>query len=101
MLIPTNDAFVAVRGARFPAPGKVAAYYAYAYDAGSERNDEACASIPGPNFDECGGPGGGAAPGGGEGFVHVHNGMHNRGDFDAARRDWRGPVALVVVSTAR
>jgi len=31
-----------------------------AYDAGTCYNDEACASIPGPFVEECGGPGGGA-----------------------------------------
>ena len=31
-------------------------FYARAYDSGSEVNDELCASIPGPDFEECGGP---------------------------------------------
>ncbi len=47
---------------------------ASAYDAGSERNDETCASIPGPDFVECGGPGTGGQPvGGEEGYVHAKN----------------------------
>lgn len=102
MLIPTNDAFVALRSARLPSPGSSIAYTLYAYDAGSERNDELCASIPGPGFAECGGAGGGGAPvGGEEGFVHIANGIHGVGDFDAARRDWRNPVALVTISAVR
>lgn len=102
MLIPTNDAFVALRGGRLPAPGSTVAYTLYAYDSGSERNDELCASIPGPDFGECGGAGGGGAPAGGEeGFVHVHNGIHGVGDFDAARRDWRNPIAIVTINAQR
>jgi hypothetical protein len=102
MLIPTNDAFVAVNGADLPKGRQVVTLNAVAYDAGSERNDESCASIPGPGFAECGGPGGGGAPSGGEeGFVHVHNGMHGVGDFDAAERDWRNPVALVAIRRIR
>lgn len=99
MLIPTNDAFVALQGARLPLPvgSAVNAYYLYGYDAGSEPNDERCASIPGPNFVECGGPGGGGAPAGGEGFVHIHNGIHGVGDLNEATRDWNNPVARVTI----
>ncbi|MBM4383704.1 MAG: spondin domain-containing protein [Deltaproteobacteria bacterium] len=98
MLIPTNDAFVAVNGTTLPKNRVPVTLNAVAYDAGSERNDESCASIPGPGFAECGGPGGGGAPSGGEeGFVHVHNGMHGVGDFDDAERDWRNPVARVSI----
>lgn len=94
MLIPTNDAFVALDAVEIPYFG-AAHYTAVAYDAGSEVNDERCASIPGPDFSECGGPGGGGAPGNGEGFVHVHRGMHGVGDFDPARRAWSNPVARI------
>lgn len=97
MMIPSNDAFVALNGVPLPR-GKAMTTTALAYDAGTERNDELCASIPGPNFVECGGSGGGGAPTGGEeGFVHVHSGMHGIGDFDAAMRDWRNPVARISV----
>ncbi len=95
MLIPTNDAFFALNGVK--GPRQVAVFNAPAYDAGTEDNDELCASIPGPPFLECGGPGGGGTPPGGEGFVHIHNGMHGHGDFDEATRDWRNPVARIVV----
>jgi hypothetical protein len=97
MLIPTNDAFVAVDavGPVGPAGRTVSAT---AYDAGSETNDELCASIPGPDFEECGGPGGGGAPSGGEeGFVRVHEGIHGIGDLRANARDWRNPVAKVTI----
>ena len=97
MLIPTNDAFFAVNSVKLPRGDDVLTLTVPAYDAGSERNDELCASIPGPNFVECGGSGGGGAPGGGEGFVHIHAGMHGIGSFKAADRDWRNPVARITV----
>ncbi|MGH8188098.1 MAG: spondin domain-containing protein [Steroidobacteraceae bacterium] len=98
MLIPTNDAFFAVNGARGPRGRGTRILTSVAYDAGSERNDELCASIPGPFFAECGGPGGGAAPAGGEeGYVHVHAGIHGIGDLTASQRDWRNPVARVTI----
>jgi Spondin_N len=99
MLIPTNDAFFALNGVRGPTENlQTRAFDSVAYDAGSERNDERCATIPGPFFDECGGPGGGAAPNGGtEGYVHVHAGIHGIGDLKAARRDWRNPVARISI----
>jgi hypothetical protein len=99
MLIPTNDGFFALNGARMPSGRNQALVLtSVAYDAGSERNDELCASIPGPSFVECGGPGGGGQPAGGEeGYVHVHAGIHGIGDLDEAQRDWRNPVARVTL----
>ena len=102
MLIPTNDGFVAINGAG-PFGRRAQSSWAPAYDSGTEVNDELCDSIPGPPYDECNGqPGGGAAPDGGEeGFVRIHEGMHDVGDFDAARRDWRNPVAKVRIRRVR
>ena len=101
MLIPTNDGFVAIDTAGPFGRGKQT-LYALAYDSGTEVNDELCASIPGPAYDECGGDGGGGAPEGGEeGFVRIHEGMHGVGDFDEARRDWRNPVAKVSIRRVR
>ncbi len=99
MLIPTNDAFVALNAIALPS--HTTSVMAIAYDSGTEVNDELCASIPGPFFAECAGPGGGALVGGGEGFVHVHRGMHGVGDFRAADRDWRNPVARVTIRPIR
>ena len=102
MLIPTNDAFVALNGVPLPRGNDTLIITAPAYDAGSERNDELCASIPGPMFVECGGSGGGGAPAGGEeGFVHIHSGIHGIGNFNAAARDWRNPVAQITVRRLR
>ncbi|MGH8251057.1 MAG: spondin domain-containing protein [Steroidobacteraceae bacterium] len=99
MLIPTNDTFFAVNGARVPHDQyQPQVLTSVAYDSGSERNDELCTSIPGPFFIECGGPGGGAAPAGDEeGYVHVHAGIHGVGDIKAAQRDWRNPVARITI----
>jgi hypothetical protein len=102
MLIPTNDAFVALNGVALPLPGHpIVTFKARAYDAGSEVNDELCTSIPGPAFAECGGPGGGARVGGGEGFVHVHRGVHGVGNLKPSDRDWRNPVAEVRIRLVR
>ena len=97
MLIPTNDGFFAVNDLEGPNGQEAITVFSPAYDAGTERNDELCASIPGPNFIECGGPGGGGAPGGGEGYVHVHAGIHGLGDLRPGIRDWRNPVAKITI----
>ena len=93
MLIPTNDAFVGIN-TTLPAAGETKVLYAYAYDAGTEMNDERCASIPGPSYPECGGPGSGGAPGGGEGLIVIHSGIRGYGDF-GTDRDWKNPVARI------
>lgn len=97
MLIPTNDAFVGANGLTLPSGFDPVVVDLIAYDSGTEINDELCASIPGPNFMECGGPGSGGHPGRGEGAVTVHNGMHGVGSMSEALRDWRGPVARVTI----
>ena len=97
MLIPTNDGFFAVNNAEGPDEEDSITVFSPAYDAGTERNDETCASIPGPFFVECGGPGGGGAPGGGEGYVHIHAGIHGVGNLIPAVRDWRNPVARITI----
>jgi hypothetical protein len=102
MLIPTNDAFFALNDVDGPNGNRAEMHRSPAYDAGSEVNDELCASIPGPFFTECGGPGGGAAViGGEEGYVHIHAGIHGIGDLTASERDWRNPVALITIRRIR
>ena len=96
MLIPTNDAFVGLE-TTLPESGETKVVYAYVYDAGTEQNDELCSSIPGPFFSECGGPGGGAAAGNGEGVVTVHSGIHGVGDLMPHLRDWRNPAARIAI----
>ncbi len=94
MLIPTNDGFVGLNAMLASTP-EAMAYYAYAYDAGTEMNDESCDSIPGPH-EECMRPGGGEAPGMGEGYITIHRGIQGGGDFQGDR-DWRNPVAMITV----
>jgi hypothetical protein len=102
MLIPTNDGFFALNGVPGPHGSGSMTRRSPAYDSGSEVNDELCASIPGPFFAECGGPGGGGMPAGGEeGYVHIHAGVHGIGNFVAADRDWRNPVANIVIRRTR
>ena len=103
MLIPTNDAFLALNGIPLPR-FQSAEYLVPAYDAGSEANDQSCQHMPGP---VCGGEG--FVEGGGEGFVHVSNGFHDLGDQDEdgfeilgpQGYDWRNPVARIVVTRIR
>lgn len=93
MLIPTNDAFISLNNVKAPRGHGKKTYYAPAYDAGSEPNDELCVSIPGP---VCGGAGG--SPGeSGEGYVHVHAGIHGIGDLVPSVYDWRNPVAKITI----
>jgi hypothetical protein len=94
MLIPTNDAFFGVDTA-LPAYGETKTVYAYAYDAGTEMNDESCASIPGPHA-ECGGMGTHDAGGAGEGAITISNGVFGHGDF-ARSYDWKNPVARITI----
>jgi hypothetical protein len=94
MLIPTNDAFVALNGIEAPVGNKTLTLFAPAYDAGTEANDELCASIPGP---VCGGEGFNASRAGAEGFVHIHAGIQGIGDLSPAMYDWQNPVARITI----
>lgn len=98
MLLPTNDGMVAlvdVAGPEGKGNGTVT-YHALGYDAGTEINDELCANIPGPH---CGGEPFSVADG--EGYVHVHRGIHGIGDLSADDYDWRNPVAVVSISRVK
>ena len=93
MLGATNDAFMALTDVALPKGRRSAVYQADAYDAGSETNDELCSTVPG-----CGGGPAGYSPNDtGEGFVHIHNGIHGIGDLSAVAMDWRNPVAQIVI----
>ncbi|MEM7412869.1 MAG: spondin domain-containing protein [Myxococcota bacterium] len=102
MLIPTNDTFFGLDTVRLPLYGS-ATYYAPAYDAGTEENDQNCANMPGPR---CDGDGLSAEPAeGDEGFVAIGNGFHDIGTVDAEGNeilgpfvyDWRNPVVRIDV----
>lgn len=94
MLATTNDSFYAVQGLRLRYWSTVAD--ALVYDAGSEDNDEACDSIPGP---PCGPPNNRSTVDA-EGFIHLSNGVQGVGDLVAEDLDWRGPAARIEVRRA-
>lgn len=96
MLVNTNDAFLAIDSRSLPRSRfSTRSFSANAYDAGSEANNEDCAFIPGP---ACPPDSGNArTPDGGEGFVHIHNGVHGIADLAPDAYDWRNPVARVSV----
>jgi hypothetical protein len=89
MLVPTHDTFVALNSMSLPK--RSAMTMVPAYDAGTEINDELCANIPGPCMGE------GYSEDGGEGYIHVANGIHGIGDLPPDVSDWRNPVAKVTV----
>ena len=93
MLAATNDAFYAVRGVRLPKHGKITVR-AVAYDAGSEANNEMGDDIPavGGNVGDAG-----VNNGDGEGFIHVHGGVHGGDDLVPATHDWRNPVVEITI----
>ena len=98
MLASTNDGFFALNSVDFPRHDQET-LTAVAYDAGSERNTEACSDVPGPL---CPADSGNLRViEGAEGFVHVHNGIHNLADLDAATLDWHNPVAKIVIERSR
>ncbi len=92
MLIPTNDAFVGLTDLEGPTGNKVLVRRAPAYDACTEANDELCVNIPGP---PCFGSGFNAE--GGEGLVHIHNGIHGIGVLAEEVFDWGNPVAEISI----
>ena len=103
MLGATNDAFYAVRGVELPRHvGGITRVSAYAYDAGSEANEESRDTIgalgaPTDGDDPISGTGINAN---GEGYIHVHAGIHGIGGVDglsAAMHDWRGPVVELTI----
>jgi hypothetical protein len=63
-----------------------------AYDAGSERNNEQMAFIPGPccNHPFVRDPEGA--------LIRMHEGITGRGDLSPATYGWSGPVARIQVS---
>lgn len=91
MLVNTNDAFVAVNGARLPLRGS-REYYLKAYDAGTEKNTELASDIPGPCC--------------GNGMVRVptrerikfHKGIIGTGDLDPSVYDWDKMVAKIKIT---
>jgi hypothetical protein len=92
MLVTTNDTFFALVAQKIPG-STPATYYANAWDAGTEVNNESCNDIPGP-------PCGGSGPGGTDegGFMHISSGIHGIGDLDQSTHGWQNPVVQIVIS---
>jgi hypothetical protein len=95
MLLPTNDSFLALNTVELPKNARdTRVYFANAYDAGSEANDELCANIPGP---PCFGAALSDPADSDEGYVHLSPGTHGEADLASSMHDWRGAVAKITV----
>lgn len=99
MLLPTNDTFVALNSVKLPRHRQTT-YTALGYDAGTEQNDQDCASIPGPL---CGGEPDSAAAETDEGYVYVSNGFQDLGEevLGPVMYDWRNPIAQINIKPIR
>jgi len=105
MLGATNDAFYAVRGVPLPKRfGVITRVYANAYDAGSELNEESADTVGALGATEDDPATGNGINENGEGYIHVHAGIHGIGGpdgLDAATHDWRNPVVEVAIERIR
>ena len=105
MLGATNDAFYAVRGVRLPkGVGQITHVYANAYDSGSELNEESADTVGALGATDDDPITGDGINENGEGYIHVHAGIHGvggPGGLDAAIYDWRNPVVEVTIERIR
>lgn len=102
MLGATNDAVYAVRGVMLPRGiGDTVVVDANAYDVGSEANAESAATVGALGaMDDNPVSGAGINDGSGEGYIHVHAGIHGvggMGGLSAATHDWRNPVVELTI----
>jgi len=105
MLGRTNDGIYAIRGVPLPkGRGEVVHVFAHAYDVGSEANTESPASIGALGATDDDPMTGMGINENGEGYIHVHSGIHGvggPGGLDPADDDWRDPVVEVTVERIR
>ena len=105
MLGATNDAFYAVRGVMLPGRvGETTHVFANAYDAGSEMNEESADTIGALGATDDDPATGAGINTNGEGYIHIHAGIHGVGGpdgLDAATFDWRNPVVEVTIERIR
>ncbi|MGA7981067.1 MAG: spondin domain-containing protein [Chromatiaceae bacterium] len=105
MLGATNDAFYAVRGVHLPQGiGGTVRVYATAYDAGSEANAESADTVGALGATDDDPMTGDGINENGEGFIHVHAGIHGiggPGGLEPATYDWRNPVVELSVVRIR
>jgi len=101
MLGATNDAVYAIQGAELPrGVGDTAHYWANAYDVGSEANAESPDTVGALGATDDNGATGMGINEGGEGYIHVHAGIHGvggAGGLDPATHDWRNPVVEITI----
>lgn len=101
MIGATNDAVYAVMGVELPRGiGDKVYATAHAYDVGSEANDESASTVGALGATDDNPVSGMGINENGEGFIHVHAGIHGVGGVDGldpAMFDWRDPVVLVTV----
>ena len=98
MLICSNDGFAGVSGVALPTSATPVTAYAYAYDAGTERNTEADGDIVPPCFGI--GPTTGTGGGGHVGEqlnVRMHPGFDGPRALSPKLHGWSGPVAMVSI----
>jgi hypothetical protein len=90
MLVNTNDAFTGLDSEHLNGRGETRS--TTAYDAGSERNNERVAFIPGPccNHPFVRDPEGS--------LIRMHEGITGRGDLSPATYGWSGPVARIQIA---
>jgi hypothetical protein len=105
MLGRTNDAFYAVRNIPLPVRfGDIIRVYANAYDAGSEMNEESADSVGALGATDDDPAIGSGINENGEGYIHIHSGIHGiggEGGLDPALDDWRNPVVEVTIERIR
>jgi Spondin_N len=92
MLVNTNDAFTGLDSLRVH--GRGTAVETMAYDAGSERNNELAAFIPGPC---CNNPFVRDPEGA---LIRPHDGLTGVGDLDPAVYGWPEPAARITITRA-
>lgn len=105
MLGATNDAFYAVRGVPLPRRvGESIHVYADAYDAGSEANAESADTVIALGATDDDPETGAGIDENGEGYIHVHAGIHGvggPGGLVPATHDWRNPVVELTIERIR
>lgn len=103
MLICTNDGFTGLDGVKLPGGSKAKVFYASAYDAGTEANDELSTSI----VDPCGAIGPVPMPPDGNNrtatsdVITYHPGIQGGHSLDPALHGWQNPVARITVQRVK
>ena len=113
MILPSNDGFIALNTIDIPTEAGTYTFFANAYDAGTEANDEirgggapgvAGFPVP-PPMEDLIGNGGTGLNVTSEGFVHIHRGSLGDADSEAGISDinngvqrWLNPVAKITLT---